>query len=140
MSSHSLPIDFAGSNPHWQEIEDLLDQLAELARSPGDARDFYRLLLDRIVPAIGASGGAVWTAERPAELRLEYQINLAGRSSRWSRARWSAIGGWSKTCFRAANRARCRHVPAKRRQTPRPIPATAGSCAIRSASAPRLPA
>ncbi len=78
MGAHSLPVDFAGSNPNWQEIEELLDQLAELARSSGDACDFYRQLLDRIVPAIGASGGAVWTAQRPTELLLEYQIDLAG--------------------------------------------------------------
>ncbi len=76
MGSHSLPVDSDPANPDWQQIEDALDQLAELARSTRSASEFYRVLLARILPACGASGGAVWTAMRAGELRLEHQVDV----------------------------------------------------------------
>ena len=76
MSSHPLPVDSDPSNPDWQ-IEDLLDEIARDSKSALPAGEFYRLVLDRIVPAIGAAGGAIWTSARAGELCLEYQVNLA---------------------------------------------------------------
>lgn len=76
MGSHSVPVDSDPANPDWQQIEDALDQLAEAARSARSSDDFYRLLLERIVPASGLSGAAVWTAPRAGELRLAQQLEV----------------------------------------------------------------
>jgi multidrug efflux pump subunit AcrA (membrane-fusion protein) len=77
MSSHSLPLESDATGASWHEIEELLDQIARVSKSAVSAGEFYRLLLDRLVPAIGASGGAIWTSARAGELCLEYQIDLA---------------------------------------------------------------
>lgn len=77
MSSHSLPVDSDPTDSRWHELEDLLDELAQEAKSAMTATEFYRLLLTRIVPAVGAAGGAIWTSAGTDQLRLEFQINLA---------------------------------------------------------------
>jgi multidrug efflux pump subunit AcrA (membrane-fusion protein) len=75
MSSRSLPVDSDPANACWHELEDLLDELAEVSKSGTSAGEFYRLLAERLVGALGVSGAAIWTG-RPDELRLEYQVNL----------------------------------------------------------------
>lgn len=78
MGFHSSPVDSDPANPDWQQIEDALDHLADAARSSRGADAFYRLLLERMVPASGASSAAVWTAPRAGELRLAQQLDAGG--------------------------------------------------------------
>ena len=77
MSSHSLPVDSDPTHARWHELEDLLDELALESKSALTADAFYRQLLARIVPAVGACGGAIWSGRGTDELRLESQVNLA---------------------------------------------------------------
>lgn len=77
MSFPSLPVDSDPTDSRWHELEDLLDELAQTSKSGVTAAEFYRLLLARIVPAMGAAGGAIWTSAGTDQLRLESQINLA---------------------------------------------------------------
>ncbi len=77
MGFHSSPVDSDPANPDWQQVEGALDHLADAARSTHTADAFYRLLLERMVPASGASSGAVWTAPRAGELRLVQQFDAA---------------------------------------------------------------
>ena len=77
MSSHSLPVDSDPTHSRWHELEDLLDELALASKSALRADAFHRQLLARIVPAVGACGGAIWSGRGTDELRLESQINLA---------------------------------------------------------------
>jgi HlyD family secretion protein len=77
MSSHSLPVDSDPADSRWRELEDLLDELAQASKSALTADAFYRQLLARIVPAVGACGGAIWSGRGTDELRLESQVNLA---------------------------------------------------------------
>src|SRR5687767_3875626 len=60
----------------WQELENLVDELAALAKTDLAAHDFYARLLDRSMRALAAVGGAVWLRDTEG-WRLEYQINLA---------------------------------------------------------------
>ncbi len=93
MSSHSFPVDSDLTGDDWQQIEDLLDELGVRARSGLPAGDFYRHLLERLAPALGASGGAVWTRGAGDGLRLESQFKLglgAATSSRDLLARHQA--------------------------------------------------
>ena len=76
MSSHNSPVPSGRASPDWREIEDLLDEIAQAAQSTLSEIDFYRMLLSRVVPAVGVCGGALWTAERSSEPLIECQINL----------------------------------------------------------------
>ncbi len=77
MSSHPFPVDSDLTNDDWQQIEDLLDDIGSRSRSGLLAGEFYRQLLDRLVQALGALGGAVWQRGPDDRIRLEYQFHLA---------------------------------------------------------------
>ena len=76
MGSHSLHVASDRPESDWRHIEELLDELAAAAKAALPASEFYRLMLARLVPATGATGGAIWTAPRSGELRLERQMEL----------------------------------------------------------------
>lgn len=60
----------------WEEIRQLIDEVARLAQSSIQPKEFYTGLLDRIVAALAGVGGAVWTLEGGGQLELQYQIAL----------------------------------------------------------------
>ncbi|MCG8451279.1 MAG: efflux RND transporter periplasmic adaptor subunit [Pirellulales bacterium] len=60
----------------WQQLEDYVDRLHELARTPIPQTEFYRQLLDGCVTALAAVGGAIWLPTTRGRLELCYQINL----------------------------------------------------------------
>jgi hypothetical protein len=59
------------------EIRILVQEVAQLVQSDLAPDDFYAALLNRIVSAMAAVGGAVWTVVENGRLRNAYQINLA---------------------------------------------------------------
>ena len=59
-----------------REIQGLIQEIAELSRTDVSHEDFYDALLNRIVAALAAAGGAVWTVADNGQLELIYQINL----------------------------------------------------------------
>lgn len=61
----------------WQEIEELVDQIARLSKAAVPIGDFYSEVLNGAVSALAASGGAVWLVRPGPEIHLEYQVNLA---------------------------------------------------------------
>ena len=74
--------DFTLSQPDpldepWQELDEVVESVARLSVSEISPAQFYAELLDAIVPALGAVGGALWTRRPDGGLRLDYQINLA---------------------------------------------------------------
>ena len=82
MGAPKSPLDSDPVSLDWQPIEEMLDQLAQASKSATTRHEFYHLLLNQVVPAFAASGGAIWTSAGGEELRLENQINLnAGTSS-----------------------------------------------------------
>ncbi len=70
----SLEADDAGAG--WRELEDLLDDIEQASKASKSPGDFHRFVLERIVPALEASGGAVWMSPRSGQLCLECQISL----------------------------------------------------------------
>jgi hypothetical protein len=85
MTSPFSPADTAASRaasgapaaPNWQAIEQLLDELAPLARRGLALGDFHRRLFERLLPAIGAEGGAIWTRRDGEQPRLAFQTQLS---------------------------------------------------------------
>lgn len=59
-----------------QQIRGLVLEIAQLAKQDMSAREFYSAFLDRVVGALMALGGAVWTKSESGALELQYQINF----------------------------------------------------------------
>jgi multidrug efflux pump subunit AcrA (membrane-fusion protein) len=59
-----------------QEIDDLLDQVARLARSESAPREFHLELLERAVRALAAVGGIVWTRSEAGVVTLDCRVDL----------------------------------------------------------------
>ncbi len=59
-----------------QQIRNLVREIAQLSKSELSPVEFYDALLNRIVSALAAIGGAIWTIGESGGLELEYQINL----------------------------------------------------------------
>jgi multidrug efflux pump subunit AcrA (membrane-fusion protein) len=59
-----------------QQIRNLVREIAQISKSEVAPVDFYDAVLSRIVTALAAVGGAVWTITETGQLTLEYEINL----------------------------------------------------------------
>jgi multidrug efflux pump subunit AcrA (membrane-fusion protein) len=59
-----------------REIQGLVQEIAELSRSEISPVDFYNAMLNKVVAALAAPGGAVWVIGDTGGLQLAYQINL----------------------------------------------------------------
>jgi hypothetical protein len=59
-----------------QQIRSLVAEIAQLSKSDISPEEFYGQFLTRVVSALAAVGGVVWTANQDGQLALQYQINL----------------------------------------------------------------
>jgi multidrug efflux pump subunit AcrA (membrane-fusion protein) len=59
-----------------QQIRSLVGEISQLAKSEISPEEFYSEFLTRVVSALAAVGGVVWTANQDGQLALQYQINL----------------------------------------------------------------
>jgi multidrug efflux pump subunit AcrA (membrane-fusion protein) len=59
------------------EIRALVQEITQLAQSDLAPREFYAAFLSRVVSAMAAVGGAIWTSGEAGRLKLEYQVNLS---------------------------------------------------------------
>ena len=59
----------------WQQVEDFLANLHELARAPIESDAFYRKLLAGCVATLAARGGAIWLPGLRSNWQLSQQIN-----------------------------------------------------------------
>jgi multidrug efflux pump subunit AcrA (membrane-fusion protein) len=59
-----------------QQIRSLVNEIAQLAKSEVAPPEFYGEFLPRVVSALAAVGGVVWTLEPEGRLSIGYQINL----------------------------------------------------------------
>ncbi len=59
-----------------QQIRGLVHEIESLAHSEASPEEFYQGFLHRVVAALAAIGGAVWTLDEEGRLTLSSQINL----------------------------------------------------------------
>lgn len=58
-------------------IKTLVNEISDLSKSDIPADQFYPAVLQRIVQALAAIGGAIWLLDEQRRLRLSYQLNMA---------------------------------------------------------------
>lgn len=59
-----------------RQIRELVQEITRLSQSEAEPGEFYEGFLTRVVQALAAVGGAVWTASESNQLQLTYQVNL----------------------------------------------------------------
>lgn len=59
-----------------QQIRGLVQEIAQFSKSEMAPEEFYCELLPRVVSALAAIGGVVWTKNEEGRLALQYQVNL----------------------------------------------------------------
>ena len=74
--SFEQPIDPQLIEQTKQQIRLLVGEIAQLAKTSVAPEEFYGQFLPRVVSALAAVGGAVWTMNPEGQLALQYQINL----------------------------------------------------------------
>lgn len=70
-----------------QQIRSLVAEIAQLAKTDVAPEEFYGQFLPRVVSALAAVGGAVWTLNPEGQLALQYQINIQETGLRESEER-----------------------------------------------------
>jgi len=88
-SSDSEP-DPLGVEPTLLEIGGLIETIAALSKTPLRPEEFYHEFLQRVVSALAAVGGAIWTRNAAGELGVAYQFGqaAAASSAELSSAEW----------------------------------------------------
>jgi hypothetical protein len=59
-----------------QQIRTLVNEISELSKSDAEAGEFYPNVLQKIVAALAAVGGAIWLLDQDGAMRLAYQIQI----------------------------------------------------------------
>ena len=75
--------DVSSPEPHWQEIQAALEEIAELSTAGISSRDFHAALIEKAAHALFASAGAVWLRSPNGELarEAEWNFNATGLSA-----------------------------------------------------------
>jgi multidrug efflux pump subunit AcrA (membrane-fusion protein)/transcriptional regulator with GAF, ATPase, and Fis domain len=76
MSTEQQSVDPELVEQTKQQIRGLVREIAQISKSDIAPVDFYDAVLSRIVTALAAVGGAIWTVTENGQLSLEYEINL----------------------------------------------------------------
>jgi len=76
MSIEQQPLDPQLIEQTKQQIRSLVAEIAQLSKTDVAPEEFYGQFLPRVVSALAASGGAVWTLNPEGQLALQYQINI----------------------------------------------------------------
>lgn len=70
------PAPLSPTDRDWQEVEDALEGIARLAKSDLPPTEFHREMLNRLVQAIAAIGGAIWIPDQAGGLQPDHQIGV----------------------------------------------------------------
>ena len=76
MSLESSSHEFRTPEADWQEIDELVDDVARLADAELPVGEFHAGLLQRAVRGLAAIGGAIWIQKGTGPIALECQIHL----------------------------------------------------------------
>ncbi len=77
MSSEQSSVNSETVEQTKQQIRSLVGEISALSKSELTAEEYYAEFLQRVVQALAAVGGAIWTVGKDRHLDLAYQINLS---------------------------------------------------------------
>ncbi len=90
--SFEQPLDPQLIEQTKQQIRSLVAEIAQLTKTDVAPEEFYGQFLPRVVSALAAVGGAVWTLNPEGRLALQYQINIQETNLRDSEERQAQHG------------------------------------------------
>jgi len=76
MSSDPTTVDAATVEQTKQQIRGLVREIAQLSKSDLNSEQYYAEVMHKIVLALAAVGGAIWTLTADRRLRIDCQINF----------------------------------------------------------------
>ena len=76
MSSVDPSVDPQAVEQTKRQIRGLVDEISALSKQKMSPEEYYPAFLQRVVEALAAVGGAVWTLTGNRQFQLEYQINF----------------------------------------------------------------
>src|SRR5208282_4292082 len=76
LMSYSEPPDDRLIEQTRQQIQALVGEISQLSRQNVAPTQFYCEFLNRVVSALAAIGGVIWTTGENGQLGLQYQLNL----------------------------------------------------------------
>lgn len=76
MSTEQQALDQRLIDQTKQQIRALVAEIAKLSKSNATPQEFYSEFLNKVVQALAAIGGVVWTLNEENRLALQYQLNL----------------------------------------------------------------
>jgi len=86
MTNQPPSLDAELAHADWQGIEQLLDELAGLARQDATTSAvFYRTLLERLTTALDADSGVIWSSGPGASVRLAHHCARNGATAQLAR-------------------------------------------------------
>jgi multidrug efflux pump subunit AcrA (membrane-fusion protein) len=59
----------------WRELDEVIEEIAQLAKSEESPGRFYSALLERLVSALAAEGGAIWTRDSGGQVEQQCLVN-----------------------------------------------------------------
>ena len=76
MSMESSSLDPQLIEQTKKQIRELVTEITQLSRSDVAPAEFYSGFLTRVITALAANGGAIWTLADGSRLTLQSQVNL----------------------------------------------------------------
>ncbi len=60
-----------------RQIRNLVNEISEISKTDISAAEYYPAVLQRIVSALAAVGGAIWLVDTDGAMKLAYQIQVS---------------------------------------------------------------
>ena len=75
MASRPFAPEPLSTEAAWGDLDDVIGSLAKLAKSEDSPARFYPALLERLISALAAEGGAIWTPDPDGNLQPQCLVN-----------------------------------------------------------------
>ncbi len=75
MASRPAATEIPSNDATWHDLDAVIETIAKLAKSEESPARFYSALLERVISALAAEGGAIWTRDAGGKLQRRCEVN-----------------------------------------------------------------
>ncbi len=75
MASRPAATEIPSNDATWHDLGDVIEAIAKLAKSEDSPARFYSALLERVISALAAEGGAIWTRDAAGRLQRRCEVS-----------------------------------------------------------------